>query len=373
MANPNTPKLSDKPSEADTLHPAVLFLVNSNQRRGAEIEAMQIFQELGRRGWRTHILALESSDSGQSLDISCVGKHALAFVTLRKLRGLGKKYDLVVAYGSRTLPACALAFFGTKQMFIYRSIGSPTAWIRSRPHHARTSFLLRRSRFVVALWEDARQQFIRDFGCDENSVSVIPNLRSPDEFPIPSTIQRRQGRERFGFTDEDHVVVIVGALAPEKRVDKAILAVSRYPQLKLLVVGDGPLRVQLEALAKSEAKGRVNFAGQMDDVIVAYHASDAILLTSDTEGMPGALIEAGMTGLPMISVDVGAVRWMSKYSPLLTVLSGNSVEDIAASLKANVRQRNLENAGQFDEFSTENVVTLWEDLLRRLVRKSRSF
>lgn len=365
-----TPYLGKSVANTEPTSRSVLFLVTSNQRRGAELEALQIYHQLRQRGCKADLVALAPSISPETLDIFCLGDRPLSASTLLRLRRLSKKYDVIVAYGGRTLPACAVAFLGRGRGFVYRSIGSPTAWIRSPLHRARTSFLLRSALVVVALWDEARQQFIDTFGCLEDSVTIIPNLRSPDRFVIPSSVQRSEARKRFGMSDGELVVATVGVLAPEKRVDRAILAVSRNPEMKLLVVGDGPLRTQLNTLADSEARGKVTFTGELKDVLPAYHASDALLLTSDTEGMPGVLIEAGMTGLPIISVDVGAVRWMSNFSPLLTVVAGNAVDDIAASLKANVRHRNLSNSGQFKEFSTDRVVTLWEHLLRGIDRRT---
>lgn len=363
MPNLDLPSPSNTPSEKEVRHQRVLFVVTSNQLRGAEIEASQIHHELNARGWKTDIIALAPTTATETLEISCLGKRPLGLSTILRLRQQRGNYGVIVAYGSRTLPACALAFSGTRRKFIYRSIGSPTAWIRSRPHRARTSFLLRRAQFVVALWDGARRQFIDTFGCRQDSVSVIPNFRSPNQFIVPGFKQRIQARELFGFTHDDNVVLSVGALVTEKRIDKAILAVSKLPGAKLLVVGDGPLRGNLEALAAKEALDKVTFAGQLKDVVLAYHAADIFLLTSDTEGMPGALIEAGMTGLPMLSVDVGAVRWMSELSPMLTVTAGNSVEEIAATLEPRLRPRSLANRSQFHQLSTESVVDLWELVL----------
>ena len=87
----------------------------------------------------------------------------------------------------------------------------------------------------------------------------------------------------------------------------AIAAIARLPDHLLVVAGDGPLRHEAERLAAAEAPGRVMFLGEVGDVIPVLHAVDAVVITSEAEGMPGVAIEAALCGLPVVATDVGAV------------------------------------------------------------------
>lgn len=111
------------------------------------------------------------------------------------------------------------------------------------------------------------------------------------------------------------VIGSVGAFRPEKRFDRllrifAALCAER-DDLRLLLVGDGPERPALEALAaKLGIARRVEFAGAQSEVAPFYARMDAFALTSDTEQAPLALIEAMAAGLPVAATQVGDVEAM---------------------------------------------------------------
>jgi glycosyltransferase involved in cell wall biosynthesis len=75
-----------------------------------------------------------------------------------------------------------------------------------------------------------------------------------------------------------------------------------------VVVGDGPERAQLEALAgQLGLADRVHLAGHQQDVRPWLAALDVLVLSSDWEGMPNALLEAMAAGLPIVATAVGGV------------------------------------------------------------------
>lgn len=118
--------------------------------------------------------------------------------------------------------------------------------------------------------------------------------------------------ERFsaGARPERPVVIgTVAALRAEKRIDRLIDCFRAMPEsdVRLLIVGDGPERAALEAQA---AGLRVTFAGAQSDVAPLLAAIDVFALSSDTEQMPISLVEAMVSGLPVVATDVGDVADM---------------------------------------------------------------
>jgi glycosyltransferase involved in cell wall biosynthesis len=98
---------------------------------------------------------------------------------------------------------------------------------------------------------------------------------------------------------------------PIKRVDRflRIAALVRRPGVRYLIVGDGDQGDQLRASAEVRTLGdSVIFAGFRRDMPAVCAASDIVVQTSDNEGTPVSLIEAGAAGLPCVSTDVGGVR-----------------------------------------------------------------
>ncbi len=125
---------------------------------------------------------------------------------------------------------------------------------------------------------------------------------------------RREFRDEFGFDDNQIVVSFVGRLTEIKNISMFIRSASVYREnnpdtkLRFLIVGDGHLRVRLEAEAKElELGGLMTFTGNRTDTAAVYTASDIIALTSLNEGTPLSLIEAMAANRPVISTAVGGV------------------------------------------------------------------
>lgn len=119
-------------------------------------------------------------------------------------------------------------------------------------------------------------------------------------------------RRAVGAGPEDVVAAFVGRLVSIKRVDLALDAVARARHagapIRLLVVGDGPLRPALERHAADLGiADAVHFAGYLADMPSVVAATDLALLTSDNEGTPVALIEAAAGARPAVATDVGGV------------------------------------------------------------------
>lgn len=125
---------------------------------------------------------------------------------------------------------------------------------------------------------------------------------------------------RFSACDancRDHEMLVVGTLATlrkEKNLVRLITAFSataaNWPKdsLQLLIVGDGPERQRLEALAqRSSQAGQIRFAGATTEPELWYRQMDIFALSSDTEQMPFSVLEAMAAGLPIVSTAVGDV------------------------------------------------------------------
>jgi glycosyltransferase involved in cell wall biosynthesis len=107
------------------------------------------------------------------------------------------------------------------------------------------------------------------------------------------------------------VIGTVAALREEKNVARLVRAFATLPSGRLVIVGDGPQRPALEALAGSlGVADRVQFAGHHQDPAPFYARFDIFALSSDTEQMPLSVIEAMASGLPVVATNVGDVPLM---------------------------------------------------------------
>jgi glycosyltransferase involved in cell wall biosynthesis len=344
--------------------PRVLIVLTSNARRGAEIEGSRLASELQGLGADAQALCLAPATGASVLDLPVLGSKPLAVSTLRALRSRARQCDVVIAFGSSALPACALALTGTGVPFVYRSIGDPGAWVRGQLHRWRTRVLMRRAAHVVALWPGAATSLRALYGVDPGRLSVIPNARSSDEFRPPTAPERAEARAQLGLPAGALVVGCVGSISSEKRLDLAVDAIARLDGVHLLVVGDGPERAEIEDRASAALRGRVSFTGVLDDVTPAYRAIDALLLTSRTEGMPGVVIEAAMSGVPVVASDVGAVRSMFDTGIDGEVLATDaSPSDVSSGIERVLRGRSGSEPAETEVFEWRRVGCSWNEVL----------
>lgn len=289
----------------------VLIVLASDARRGAEIEGQRLGTELAARGASAEVVALApAAEQYARLEVDTLGTHPLAPRTLLELRRRAHRHRTVIAYGSTSLPACAVSLALSSRPFVYRSIGDPAHWARGSLHRARTGIMLRRAAKVVALWDESARSIERMYGVSSPRIGVIPNARSVAEFAPPTEAERSVARESFGAGAETTVTVVVSALTSEKRIDLVIDAVADLPEVLLVVAGDGPERASLRALASRRLGERVVFAGALGDVRPVLAAADVLALPSLTEGMPGVVIEAAFMDVAVAACSVGAIDWL---------------------------------------------------------------
>ncbi|MEC2291300.1 glycosyltransferase [Bacillus licheniformis] len=120
----------------------------------------------------------------------------------------------------------------------------------------------------------------------------------------------------FGLTipkKEDYNFINIGRLSPEKGQEKLINSFAQlhkeFPNSKLYIVGDGPLKKQLTLQAETLGlKNDIIFAGQLENPFALLDECDCFVLSSDYEGQGLVLMEAMIVGKPIIATDVTGVR-----------------------------------------------------------------
>lgn len=344
------------------------MLLRSTQRRGAEVTGAALADALARRDHRVDTVALRAHADGQpGLDVPIApqGIRQLAWVRRR-----AKHADVVIAYGSRTLLVAAAAT-AAGPPFVYQSIGDLLTWSgQSRLRRWRVGVELRRAAAVVTLWDAVADDVVRRLGVERARVHTIPNGRDAEHFRPPIDAERAAARAELGVPDGAPCLVTVGSLTEEKRIGTAIEAASLVPGAALVVVGDGPERVALEHAAVSH--DRVTFLGAVDDVRPALRAADVILSTSRTEGLPGALIEAGMCAVPAVATDVGGTREIVDSSTGALVPPTADSAQIAAEVEAVLADRDAlgraARARGEQRFDFASVVDQWEAVLDKSLR-----
>jgi glycosyltransferase involved in cell wall biosynthesis len=189
---------------------------------------------------------------------------------------------------------------------------------------------------IVAVSHATADDLVRLGVVPEERLSVVPpgvDLAALAEVRARSHHLRRI----VGAADDVVLVGVVGRLAPVKRPELAVdvfeLLAQRYPRLELCFVGDGELRGALERRIEGGAQAvrrRVHMVGAQENMVAVLADLDAVLLTSRSEGLPVALIEAAAAALPVVATNVGGVAELVAHER--TGYLGSDVDELAYGL-----------------------------------------
>lgn len=159
---------------------------------------------------------------------------------------------------------------------------------------------------VIAVSDSARREYLRHGWAGERQAVTIHNGVDLAAEPGAGAAVRAE----LGLAPGDLVVAMVSALRPEKRHDVAIDAIERlrprYPNLRLLIAGQGDLRQHLSERA-ARLDGAVVLAGLRADVMRVFDAADVCLHPSAREALPTTLMEALAASVPVVATDVGGI------------------------------------------------------------------
>ena len=171
-------------------------------------------------------------------------------------------------------------------------------------------------RVTSAYFGVARAQIdymVNDLKYSPDKIHIIHNGVDPDDF---QWTDERSAASDLGICESDKVVGIFAALRPEKDhanfLRAARLVADRIPQTKFLIVGDGPMRPEIERLVHElDLADSVVLTGARMDVPELLRAIDVFVLSSYTvECFPMALLEAMAAGRPAVCTAVGGVPEM---------------------------------------------------------------
>jgi glycosyltransferase involved in cell wall biosynthesis len=155
--------------------------------------------------------------------------------------------------------------------------------------------------------------YVEGWGADPDKVRVVHN--AVEDLTAGLGPDRAAVRASLGISPDERVVLAVVRLTRWKGVDTVIAALDGLLRdgqagARLVVVGDGPDRDRLQALAAALPPGAVHFTGELprDQVGRWMYAADALALCSGYEGLSHVLLEAMAAGLPVLVSDVGGNR-----------------------------------------------------------------
>jgi glycosyltransferase involved in cell wall biosynthesis len=163
---------------------------------------------------------------------------------------------------------------------------------------------------LVAVSPEVREELVRMHVAPPGKIAVVRLGLDLEQRVAAPDGTRERVREELRAEDGAALIGWLGRMTEIKCVDVLLRAFARVrSEAVLVLVGDGPLRPAMEALAAElGVTDRCRFVGYANEVSRFYAACDVIALSSANEGTPVTLIEALAAGVPVVSTDVGGVR-----------------------------------------------------------------
>jgi glycosyltransferase involved in cell wall biosynthesis len=288
--------------------------------------------------------------------------------------------DVTVIHFGNELPSmvvrlCA-AGMGIRTVWVWQQhqqIGPPHAMTR---HISRIRLLSWFFDHVTVVY-DGGAESMRARGLSVRKVGVIYNC-------IPDHASERPGgwlKQELGIPERAVLMVTIGWLIPRKRIDFIVSALAQCgdPHAHLLVVGEGPLRSELEGHAGRSGVGdRVHFLGVRNDVREILHECDMLVHAARAETCTYVISEAMASRLPVVVTEAGAAREQIVEGETGYVLAQDDVSGLAARLRELLEDRHLrERLGAAGRqrwearYDLEQAVLQYHELYRRLVAKKR--
>lgn len=248
-------------------------------------------------------------------------------------------------------------------------------------HIVQNRALTAASHGVIACAEDTKRYLVERERVPARKVTVIHN--SVDIASIDAgQSARRQVRRGLGYQAGNVVLGTVSRMTAVKGHPYLLRAAAKLlevaPQVRLVLVGDGPERPKLENLARDLGiEDRVTFPGTRSDVPDLLSALDVFVQpTAQVEGLPLSVTEAMAARLPVVATAVGGVREAVKDGVNGFVVPPCDAEGLGDALAALVGDRDLRKAMGGEsrklcetEFSAERMVSrvacVYMDLLRQ--------
>jgi glycosyltransferase involved in cell wall biosynthesis len=302
-----------------------------------------------------------------------------ALLALRR-RVRARRYDIVQSQHEKSDLIAALLPRGPVRISNRRDMGF------QKSARLRRLFRLLNGRYdrIVAPTTAILDALEREDGADRARLRVIGNGVDCERFAPLDRTRRDAVRDELGVPRDALLFCCVASFTPVKRHADLLDAFARLrfqePRAHLLLVGDGPLRADVEARGRAPGvRGAVTLAGNRGDVERLLGASDAFVLASSTEGLSNALLEAMAAGLPVVATRVGGNPGLVRHGDsglLVPPFDAAALAEAMAALSADAALRaRLGATGRErvrNEFSLDAMARGYESLYRELLDERAS-
>jgi len=362
----------------------IIQLIQRPQRRGAEIFAVQLAEELLLRGHEILVIGVFPGPDGLAFTgqmITLDRPPARRLYDIKGWRALARlirkwKPDLIQANAADTLKFATLSkkIFRWKCPIIYRNANQMGDFIRGNFHRMFNQFLLNSVDSVISVSNASRTDFHHKFKFPEIHAVVIPIGIDPEKIELE--LAKAENTQLFPFP----YLIQIGSWVPEKDplamldIFKDIRIVN--PALHLVFLGSGVLERQLRD--KIDLLGLdqvVHLIPNQANIFIYLQHAEALIMPSRIEGLPGVILEAMYCKVPVVAFGVGGIpEVLVSGKTGFCVKPGDSMafeKSILHLLNLSANQKeDLQDAAHslvVDSYSLRKIAVRFEDFYRKRV------
>ena len=352
----------------------LLFLIGSYQIGGAELHLYKLIKELKNQIDFSIELILLSNEFGRYKELNTpiyeirTGKHLISIKTFLSILNISRKFR-----GNVTI----IHSFLNEANFIagiMRAVMPKTKLIISKRNQDNWTGIQK----LYSMFGNKKSDLVT-----VNAKSLIDWFHKVEKIPflkmkyLPNAVKNQYiEKSKVHSKNEKIIFINVASLTPKKAQANLLLALKKviktYIDIELWIIGDGPLRFELEELTKKLKISKfVRYVGIRNDVKELLLKSDIFILPSHKEGMSNALLEAASFGLYCIVNDTGGNKEIIEESKHGFVMKDNNPDTISEAMQVSIKGKmyfHSENGASSIQktYSTANMISAHISLYNQL-------
>ncbi len=362
---------------------SVLFLITGLGHGGAETQVVRVACELKKRGWEVSVVTLIKPVAKpliQQLSANNVMLKSLELGEGSKLRDLRLINRLLrILESEKPYVLCSFLFHAN-------IIGQVTAQLSGVPRFITSirgasfgsdkrikfaKFFHSFDHITTLNSNEVAEKMIKEGVLKREKTRVVNNAISIQKYRRPNAVRGNE-RKKLGIAPDTFVFIAVGRVHPVKGYDFLVDACAGLKgKIKLLIVGKDDNSALYDNIKKSKLENFITLLGYRVDIPELLAAADALVLSSVSEGLPNALIEAHAAGLPVISTRVGGASEIvieNESGYLVEPQNANALSK-AMQKMAQIPKIELKKMGDIGQkhvantFGLAPIVDQWEEVL----------
>ncbi|HZX09848.1 MAG TPA: glycosyltransferase family 4 protein [Acidobacteriota bacterium] len=292
-----------------------LFQIDSGKEwRGGQRQSFFLVRELQKKGYPCRFYVQPNSPlykkaEQEGLPVFPLKVRSEAdIIAVLKLARQMKKANCVLVHSHDAHAAAVSAMAASRAKIPLRFISRRVDFPLKNNYFSKIKYR-RDVDMIIAISEGVKKVLV-SCGIDKKKIKVVPS--GIDYTPFENVSSKDYLHREFGFSKNDFLVGIVAHLADHKGhkylIEAAGILKKKAPNIKLIIVGKGPLRMELDQKVKEVGvEDIVLFLGFREDVPQIMASLDLFVLSSYLEGLGTSILDAMASHLPVVATDVGGI------------------------------------------------------------------